>query len=95
MRYRKSLEIERRLAETLRMIQTGRYSTPLLAAALGVSIPTVSRYVTALRERGHTIRAERHREGWRYIPGSKSAAKRTMTAGKHAKLPFGKASPSH
>lgn len=95
MRYRKSLEIEQRLAETLRLIQTGRYSTPLLAAALGVSIPTVSRYVTALRERGHNIRAERHREGWRYTPGSKTAAKQTVTEGKGAKLPFGKATASH
>jgi biotin operon repressor len=41
--------------------------TPLLAEALNVSVPTVSRYVTALRERGHDIRAEKHPEGWRYI----------------------------
>lgn len=95
MRYRKSLEIEQRLAETLRLIQTGRYSTPLLAAALGVSIPTVSRYVTALRERGHNIRAEKQRGGWRYIPGGKTAGKQTMTEGKGTILPFGKATASH
>ncbi|MBX3451334.1 MAG: winged helix-turn-helix domain-containing protein [Planctomycetaceae bacterium] len=80
MRYRKSLEIEHRLAEALRLIQTGRYSTPLLAQALGVSIPTVSRYVTALRERGHEIRAERHPEGWRYTITANRVAKGTVAA---------------
>ncbi|MFN4261933.1 MAG: HTH domain-containing protein [Gemmataceae bacterium] len=83
---RKSLEIEQRLAETLRLIQTGRYSTPLLAAALGVSVPTVSRYVTALRERGHDIRAERHPEGWRYIAAPRTANQQsTRTAGSRNK----------
>ena len=67
MRYRKSLEIESRLAETLRLIETGQYSTPLLAETLGVSVPTVSRYVTALRERGHDIQAKREGDTWRYI----------------------------
>lgn len=86
MRYRKSFEIEQRLAEALRLIQTGRYSTPLLADALGVSIPTVSRYVTALRERGHEILAERHPEGWRYTTRSRSSAKRAVAARETAKL---------
>ena len=67
MRYRKSLEIEQRLAEALRLIETGQYSTPLLAETLGVSIPTISRYVTALRDRGHDIRAEKREGRWRYV----------------------------
>jgi transposase len=67
VRYRKSLEIELRLAEALRLIETGRYSTPLLAGRLQVSIPTVSRYVTALRERGHDIQAKRESDTWRYV----------------------------
>jgi biotin operon repressor len=67
MLYQRSQEIERRLDEVLRLIRTGRYSTPLLAEEVGVSIPTVSRCVTALRERGHDIRAEKHGPGWRYI----------------------------
>jgi len=71
MRYQKSLEIEQRLAETLRLIQTGQYSTPMLAEQLDVSIPTVSRYVTALRERGYDIRAQKEAKGWRYILASK------------------------
>ena len=73
MRYRRSLEIEQRLAEALRLIETGQYSTPLLADALGVAIPTVSRYVTALRERGHDIRAERQAEGWRFVVACQAA----------------------
>jgi biotin operon repressor len=59
MFYQRSLEIERRLETTLDLIRSGRYSTPMLAEKLGVSIPTVSRHVTALRERGHDIRSER------------------------------------
>lgn len=67
MLYQQSLEIEQRLGTTLRLIRTGRYSTPRLAEELNVSIPTISRYVTALRGRGHNIRAERSNRGWRYV----------------------------
>lgn len=67
MFYQRSLEIERRLEAVLRLIRTGRYSTPMIAAELGVSIPTVSRDVTALRQRGHAIQAERGDAGWRYF----------------------------
>jgi hypothetical protein len=52
----------------------------LLAQALSVSIPTVSRYVTALRERGHDIRAEKHHEGWRYTIKPDRSAKRSVAA---------------
>lgn len=67
MFYARSLEIEQRLDHVLRLIRTGRYSTPKLAEEVGVSIPTISRCVTALRERGHQIRAEKHGNGWRYF----------------------------
>lgn len=67
MRYQRSLEIEQRLHTVLELIQDGRYSTPGLAAEIGVSIPTISRCVEALRERGHDIRAERTERGWRYV----------------------------
>ncbi len=67
MLYQRSLEIERRLEAVLGMIRKGSYSTPRLAEELGVSIPTVSRDVTALRQRGHDIRAERGENGWRYV----------------------------
>ncbi len=67
MPFERSLEIERRLDDVLRMIRTGRFSTPMLAEKVGVSIPTISRCVTALRERGHDIQAERTNKGWRYV----------------------------
>jgi predicted DNA-binding transcriptional regulator YafY len=66
MPYERSLEIEHRLNAVLGMIRLGTYSTPKIADTLGVSIPTVSRDVTALRQRGHDIRAERGEDGWRY-----------------------------
>lgn len=67
MLYQRSLEIERRLEAVLGMIRKGSYSTPRMAEELGVSIPTVSRDVTALRQRGHDIRSERGENGWRYV----------------------------
>ncbi len=67
MLYKRSLDIEQRLSKVLRLIRNGRYSTPKLAERLGVSIPTVSRCVTALRQRGHDIRAEKSPAGWSYI----------------------------
>ena len=59
MRYQRSLEIEQGLLAVLTLIQSGQFSTPGLAGELGVSIPTISRCVEALRERGHDIRAVR------------------------------------
>jgi predicted DNA-binding transcriptional regulator YafY len=67
MRYQHSLAIHQRLESVLGLIRAGKYSTPALAEAIGVSIPTISRIVAALRERGHDIRAERHDGGWRYV----------------------------
>jgi predicted DNA-binding transcriptional regulator YafY len=67
MLYQRSLDIERRLEAVLGMIRKGSYSTPRMAEELGVSIPTVSRDVTALRQRGYDIRAERGEDGWRYL----------------------------
>ncbi len=73
MPFERSLEIERRLDEILRLIRSGRFSTPMLAEKVGVSIPTISRCVTALRERGYDIRAEKHGGGWRYVLAGKVA----------------------
>ncbi len=67
MRYQQTLEIHQRLETVLELIGTGRFSTPALAAEVGVSIPTISRIVAALREQGHNIRAERTNKGWRYL----------------------------
>lgn len=67
MFYQRSYEIERRLEAVLRLIREGKFSTPKIAKEIGVSIPTISRDVTALRERGHDIRAEWSERGWRYV----------------------------
>jgi len=67
MLYQRSMDIEQRLAAVLRLVRSGGYSTPMIAVELGISIPTVSRAVTALRERGHDIRSERKGDGWRYV----------------------------
>lgn len=67
MPFERSLEIERRLDAVLELIRTGEYSTPMLAEEIGVSIPTISRIVSALRLRGHNIRSEKHGDGWRYL----------------------------
>ena len=67
MRYQQTIEIHERLETVLRLIGTGKYSTPALAETVGVSIPTISRIVAALREQGHNIKAERTRSGWRYV----------------------------
>ena len=67
MLYQRSMDIERRLARVLHLVRSGDYSTPMIAEELGISIPTVSRDVTALRERGYDIRSERKGGGWRYV----------------------------
>jgi biotin operon repressor len=67
MMYAKSFEIEHRLEALLSLIQEGTHSTPALAQALSVSIPTVSRCIQALRARGHTIRATRRGDSWAFV----------------------------
>lgn len=66
MIYQQSQEIESRLTRLLELIQSGSYSTPGLASALNVSIPTVSRCIHALRRRGHPITAVRDGSRWTY-----------------------------
>jgi biotin operon repressor len=73
MRYQRSLVIETRLQTVLRLIRSGRFSTPMLAKQLGVSIPTVSRDVNALRERGYEIHPERKSGSWHYVLGVRSS----------------------
>jgi Mn-dependent DtxR family transcriptional regulator len=77
MQYQRSLVIEQRLETVLRLIRTGKYSTPRLAEELGVSIPTISRCVEALRDRGHEIVAENQNGTWRFVLQRKSVSVRT------------------
>ena len=81
MRYQQTIEIHERIETVLRLIETGDYSTPALADEVGVSIPTISRIVAALRERGHDIHAERTNKGWRYVLSHGTTGRR---AGRHA-----------
>lgn len=67
MLYMRSQEIELRLTEVLRLIRSGRFSTPGLAEKIGVSIPTISRCIESLRHRGYEIRSVRLRGAWRYV----------------------------
>jgi hypothetical protein len=67
MLYQRSLDIERRLDTVLHIIRSGGCSTPVIANQLGVSIPTVSRDVMALRERGHIIKSERKSDSWQFV----------------------------
>jgi predicted DNA-binding transcriptional regulator YafY len=71
MLYERSMHIENRLGSVLELIRHGEYSTPRIAEMLGVSVPTVSRDVTALRERGHDIRSLRTVTGWRFVLNAK------------------------
>ena len=64
MTYGRSKIIEDRLADMLTLIRSGGESTPSLAEKLGISQPTVSRCLTALRERGYTIRSVKEDCGW-------------------------------
>jgi len=82
--YRRSQEIEKRLSALVALIRSGKYCTPALAAELGISPPTVSRCLSALRQRGFVIRAVKEEVGWAYEitsePRPKTALERTRTA---------------
>lgn len=71
MLYERSMHIENRLGSVLELIRHGEYSTPRIAEMLGVSVPTVSRDVTALRQRGHDIRSLRTGTGWCFVLNAK------------------------
>ena len=77
MLYKRSLEIEKRLEAVLALVRSGGYSTPLIAEELNVSVPTVSRAIPALKDRGHQIRAERRSDGWTYVLDDPPGSQRT------------------
>lgn len=74
MFYERSRRVERRLRELIGLLRAGGSSTPTLAERLGVSVPTVSRCLAALRERGYTIRPVRRPHQWVYELVSEPAA---------------------
>jgi biotin operon repressor len=83
MLYERSQSIEQRITRVLELVKSGDCSTPRIAEELGVSVPTVSRCIEALRHRGHKIRSERKDGHWCYQL-EKSGARRAMTSGSSA-----------
>ncbi|WP_148596155.1 HTH domain-containing protein [Aquisphaera giovannonii] len=80
MIYQRSFAIESRLDTLLSLIRAGSHSTPALAELLGVSVPTVSRCIRALRDRGYAIEAKRVAEGWSYRLSSEHPEGRVATS---------------
>jgi Mn-dependent DtxR family transcriptional regulator len=77
MTYTRSHQIERRLQALIGLVRRGRQSTASLAKALNVSKPTVSRCLSALRERGYSIRAVKGSSRWSYeLSGEPTASNR-------------------
>jgi len=66
MPYKRSQAIEQRLQSVISSIRSEHHSTPTLAKRFRTSQPTISRCLTALRERGYEIRSVRDESGWHY-----------------------------
>jgi biotin operon repressor len=66
MLYEHSQEIAERVEHALRLIETGTYSTQTLAVELGLFVPTASRMICALRQRGYSIRSVKNGRVWAY-----------------------------
>jgi predicted DNA-binding transcriptional regulator YafY len=67
MQYGRSYSIEKRLQDVLELARAGRYSAQEMAERVGVSVPTISRDITALRERGYPVLAARRGNTWCYV----------------------------
>ena len=66
MPYERTYQIEQRFQRAIYIIKQNSHNARELAAALGVSRPTVQRIVAELKRRGHVIRSVRDEYGWRY-----------------------------
>jgi predicted DNA-binding transcriptional regulator YafY len=75
------------LQTVLRRIEGGSDSTAELAAEIGVSVPTISRDVTALRQRGHAIRAEKLGPTWRFVLDPSPANQNESQSAKRSRKP--------
>lgn len=61
MPFERSRQIENRLEVIYQLILRGQFSSLQIAEQVGVSVPTISRCVTALRAGGHTYGHEKVR----------------------------------
>lgn len=66
MRYEKALAIQIRHDRLLDLIRSGRFSSTDLAQKLKVSEQTIYRDIDFLKQRGFSIRSEKHADGWAY-----------------------------
>lgn len=74
MRYGRALEIANRHDRLIELIRSGQFSSPALARKLKVSEQTIYRDIDFLKERGYSIRAEKHADGWAYHLGAEPKA---------------------
>jgi predicted DNA-binding transcriptional regulator YafY len=66
MRYERSMTIARRHERLIELIRSGEFSSPDLAQKLKVSEQTIYRDIDFLKQRGYSIRSEKHSDGWAY-----------------------------
>jgi predicted DNA-binding transcriptional regulator YafY len=66
MRYQRYLAIASRHDRLVKLIRTGAFSSRDLAQKLKVSEQTIYRDVDFLKQRGYSIRPEKHADGWAY-----------------------------
>jgi biotin operon repressor len=66
MRYERSLAIANRHDKLIDLIRSGEFSSPELAEKLDVSEQTIYRDIDFLKQRGYSIRSEKHADGWAY-----------------------------
>lgn len=84
MLYQRLLQIESRLESVFELIRSGQHSTRSIAAALHISIPTASRAITALRERGYQVRSRRTGRTWSYeLLGSDQSGRKCSGLHRH------------
>lgn len=66
MRYGRALAIANRHEKLIELVCSGAYSSRDLAQKLKVSEQTIYRDIDFLKQRGFSIRSQRHADGWAY-----------------------------
>ncbi len=66
MRYERALAIADRHDKLIELVRSGAYSSSGLAEELEVSEQTIYRDIDFLKQRGFSIRSEKHADGWAY-----------------------------
>ena len=82
MLYEHSEEVVGRVEQALRLIESGEYSTQSLASELGVSVPTASRLICALRQRGYEIKSIKNGRSWHYRLDKPAASMKILSSSK-------------